>query len=356
MFDYVPNYLMDTNAEGSNIYETSFVANPATGQNFLKFNKSEVKTLEFKAVDGYQRMVSGVWFMPDTKYIRYDEEGRKYTIEIDKFVLRDALLKYLKSDYANLIKVEHQGEYMDGFISIEHWIYQGEYTLSPVFGLSIYDLGYKPEDIAIGTVLKTIYVADENFWNTQILTGIVKGFSIGGLFSLQPENFSNKTYFEDDTKVEASTETIVEPTETVVDVINDVVTEPIENVETIVEASTENDIAVSKDELILDLSTKEKDLKNTQTLDIILEMSKQIKNLENKFADVIASKDNEMSLLSAENLSLKEQFVNANKTIENLTDVVKKQPVKSETKPIVKQTENTQILRTKIIGGIEVKY
>lgn len=340
MFDYVPNYLIDTEAEGSNIYETSFVSNPATGKSFLKFNKSEVKTLEFKAVDGYQRMVSGVWFMPDTKYIRYDEQGRKYTIEIDKFVLRDALLKYLKADYANFIKVEHQGEYMDGFISIEHWIYQGENTVSPVFGLSIYDLGYNPEDIAIGTVLKTIYVADENFWNTQILTGIVKGFSIGGLFSLQPENFSNKTYFEDETATETVVEHIENVVETVIEASAEVV-EPIENViETVVETSTEVVIETPNENVV--------------------ELSKQIQELYSKFAkieEVLSSKDEAMSLLSAQNLSLKEQFVNANKTIENLTDVVKKQPVKSEIKPIVKQnTENTQNLRTKIIGGVEVKY
>jgi methyl-accepting chemotaxis protein len=318
MFDYVPNYLMDTNAEGSNIYETSFVANPATGQNFLKFNKSEVKTLEFKAVDGYQRMVSGVWFMPDTKYIRYDEEGRKYTIEIDKFVLRDALLKYLKADYANLIKVEHQGEYMDGFISIEHWIYQGEYTVSPVFGLSIYDLGYNPQDIAIGTVLKTIYVADENFWNTQILTGIVKGFSIGGLFSLQPENFSNKTYFEDET----STETVVEPIENVIETVVETsteVVEPIENViETVIETSTE---VVEPIENVVETVIETSTEVETPTENVV-ELSKQIQELYSKFAkidEVLASKDKEISLLSAENVSLKEQTVNANKTIENLT-------------------------------------
>ena len=193
----VKHFLMDTEDEDANIYETSFVETPATGFDFLKFNNDEIKeyikTLEFKKVEvknetgEYKRMVSGVWFMPDTKYVRYSKETGIYTVEFKQEALKNALIKYLKSDYANLVKVEHQGSYLEGFVSMEHWIYNGEGTKSPIFGLTIEDLGYTPEQVKVGTVFKTVYVQDEQFWNEEILTGNVKGFSIGGLFSLEEE-------------------------------------------------------------------------------------------------------------------------------------------------------------------------
>jgi hypothetical protein len=58
--------------------------------------------------------------MPDTKYLRIDDLGNLYTVQFSKQGLKDALIKYLKSGYADNVKMEHQGEFLDGFTSMEH--------------------------------------------------------------------------------------------------------------------------------------------------------------------------------------------------------------------------------------------
>lgn len=194
----MPNYRMTTESDATNIFETSLVENPAIGLDFLMFSdEGSFKELEFAKIDTpeYQRMISGAWFVPDTKYLRYNQNTKSfYTVEFTRQDLKDALIKYLKSDYANLIKVEHQGNYVDGFVSIEHWIYDETNKQSPIFGITLSDMGYNEADVKFGTVFKTVYVESEAFWNEEILTGKVKGFSIGGLFSL--ESYDQSTSVE----------------------------------------------------------------------------------------------------------------------------------------------------------------
>ncbi len=218
----LPNFIMDTEDEETIINETSFVESPATGFNFLKFSKSDVKEFKFSNLEskGHQRMASGLWFAPDTKYMR-NSGNMYYTVEFKKEDLKEALLKYLKSDFSNNVKVEHKGEYQDGFISMEHWIYENENTLSPVFGLSVSDLGYDPSEIKVGSIFKTVFVESESFWNEQVLTEKVNGFSIGGLFNLKEEKKAFDQYFStiQATASEAIKEEVIEIKEEVIEVI-----------------------------------------------------------------------------------------------------------------------------------------
>ena len=184
----VPKFKLSTNSDASLIYETSLVDNPATGANFLAFSKDGndaiPNNLKFKEVGGAaQRMLSGVWFMPNTEYVRTTPEGLVYIVEMSEKDLFDATLKFLKTGYS-AVTVEHDGHWLFGFKDIEQWVYRGVGTTSPIFGHTLEDLGYNAADIPLGTILKTIYVGDEEFWNSQVVTGNVKGFSIGGLFDL----------------------------------------------------------------------------------------------------------------------------------------------------------------------------
>ena len=341
----VKNFLIDTESEDENIYETSFVSNPATGFGFLKFNKDEVKTLEFKQVqaEGYQRMVSGVWFMPDTKYLRYDKTNGIYTAEFKREALKAALLKYLKSDYANLIKVEHQGEYLEGFVSIEHWIYEDENTKSPIFGLTISDLGYSVDEIKPGTVLKTIYVEDEMFWNEQILSGNVKGFSISGLFGIEEETNAVKQYFN--------------AVETVAEVVTEVA--PVSPI--VVEDTL---AVVSADASVLDEKVDEVSV-DSPSIEVITETPKQsteLSELSKKFDELSAKLENYIS----ENSLLKEQLESKDKEIALNNSIIENQknhlkdspikntnPIKSPVTPIIKTNVPE---RTKKIGGYEISY
>lgn len=338
----LPNYIMTTEEEDQNIYETSFVSNPATGFSFLKFNKDEVKTLEFKQVqaEGYQRMVSGVWFMPDTKYLRYDKSNGMYTAEFKREDLKEALLKYLKSDYANLIKVEHQGEYLEGFMSIEHWIYEDENTKSPVFGLTISDLGYSAEEIKAGTVFKTVYVESESFWNEQILSGKVKGFSIGGLFSLEEENKALKQYFE------------AVAVEQVVEAVADVVVEEIVVVSADVNVLDER---VSSDVVIEPELPTEQPVMPQPNEPSLTDLLNKFEQLQSKLENYIS----ENSLLKGQIESKDKELALKEEVIAKQTTHLKDSPIKptspaKSVAPIIANADTK--LRTKNIGGFEIQY
>lgn len=192
----VPNFVLsiDENNEDTGVFETSYVEYPATGYDFLAFNDSN-KKMEFKMVNkGTQRITSGVWMMPDTKYPKMTSTGEFYTVEFKKEDLYNALMNYLKRGNADSIKVEHTGASLDGFVALEHWVIKDSSTVSPVLGLSLQDLGYNADEIPEGTVMKSTYVADEQFWNENIMTGKVKGYSIGGLFAFEPDAATKKEW------------------------------------------------------------------------------------------------------------------------------------------------------------------
>ena len=183
----LPHYLLIIDDSGDlGIQETSFVEYPATGLNFLAFEDEKIEHTFAKLDEQkYQRLVSGVLMMPKTKYLRQTAEGNFYTVEFTEETLKQALIKYLKEDKASVVKVEHKGRNLNGFAAVEHWIIEDATTKSPVLGNTLADLGYNPDEIPAGTIMKTTYVADEQFWNDQILSGKVLGYSLGGLFELK---------------------------------------------------------------------------------------------------------------------------------------------------------------------------
>jgi hypothetical protein len=187
----LPNFRLDIDEETNSlgIEEVSYVEYPATGLGYLAFSEKEVQKnfakMTFEA-DEMMRMTSGVLMMPDTKYLRVDANNNYYTVEFSAETLKEALIKYLKEDKQNVVKVEHSGDSLESFRAIEHWIITNPNTKSPIFKFSLEDLGYDPLTIPIGTIMKTTYVADEMFWNDYILTGKVKGYSLGGMFEMIP--------------------------------------------------------------------------------------------------------------------------------------------------------------------------
>ncbi len=158
---------------------------------FSKIDKSTAQ-LEFQHMPGtpeYERIISGVWMMPDTKYYR-NVDGFEFTVSLTKEDLKKALVNYLKNDKANQFDIEHSGVTVENMVSLEHWIIEDSTTASPVMGYTQEMLGYK--SLPVGTVMKTVYVRDPFFFEEFILSNKVNGFSIEGLFYMNQmnQNFS----------------------------------------------------------------------------------------------------------------------------------------------------------------------
>ena len=344
----VKNFMLDTEDDFTNIYETSLVNAPATGMNFLKFkDEKKVEHLTFKQIEvnGYQRMLSGVWFMPNTKYIRtkVDEKGKEifYTTEITEQALYNALIKYLKSGKYDNYQIEHSGEFVEGFYTMEHWVYMNPQTVSPIFGLTIQDLGYSEANIKVGTVLKTVYVSDEKFWNEQVLTGNVNGFSIGALFGLKENLQSKSTLFSDvqteNQKVDKNVETFSDIDAPIEQSTEEIVEEEIEKIE----QSTEQKV-----EIVEEISEFSKIQK--LFIDTIESLKIDFKSEINTLRETIYVLENEKNTISKTKEILEE-------TIEKQTVLLSQNTI--PTRENVVTPKEIQKFKTKIInvGGKNVE-
>lgn len=191
------------------IYRTSLVENPATRKLFAIFSEQENKNLDFKVIapsaenaqvvaknGKFERLVSGVWFMPDTDYLRFD--GTQYfTTSMSREELKKAVKNFMKAGNSNQFDIHHDGRPVQGIRTVEVWVLEDYSQPSPIYGNKIEDLGYKKEDIPLGTVFMSVFISNEKFFKDKILSKEVKGFSIEGLFTLTKKKNESMTGFNE---------------------------------------------------------------------------------------------------------------------------------------------------------------
>jgi len=190
-----------------NILRTSLVNNPATQKLFAVFSKQENNpNFDFKVVEptpenkqvvakgGFSRIISGVWFMPDTDYLRLDwETGAFFTTRMERSELKKAVTNFSKNGLVNDFNTHHDTDARppEGLRTMEIWVLDDHKELSPILKNSIETLGYSAKDIPLGTVFMSVFVSNEQFFNDKILSGEVKGFSIEGFFKLSKKKKSD---------------------------------------------------------------------------------------------------------------------------------------------------------------------
>ena len=145
----------------------SLVENPAIEINFLKF--SEEKKLVFKLANEDKMIVSGPALVPDKPIYRNDAEMGDYWIVFKEQTIKDIVFKYFKEKQMNNLNHEHTKELIKGTM-IESW-----------FSKVDKELGF---DVPIGTWFCSYQIEDKDYWNNEIKTGKVNGFSIEGMFKL----------------------------------------------------------------------------------------------------------------------------------------------------------------------------
>lgn len=160
--------------------EISLVEDPAISFNWVKFNK-DVYSVEFSednvyniemSKDKMKQRLTGPVLIPNQLVSR--DKGTKF-VYADQETIDLAVLKLMKNGYQNNTKQEHSVS-LEGNTIIELW------TIQNSKNDKANELGY---DLPVGTLMMTIQVGSEEYWNTQVMTGKVKGFSMGGLFGFQ---------------------------------------------------------------------------------------------------------------------------------------------------------------------------
>jgi hypothetical protein len=155
----------DRDDEG--IMDVSFVSEPAVEVDFvaLKREREKIKM----SLDSKKHILTGPLLIPNKLIYRLDENDNPYYITFSEDVIERLSHKMLKDTTAIFdTSLQHQ-ERLNGNQLVEMWI------INNTDNDKAKELGF---NLPKGTLMASYKINDDKFWNEQVETGKVKGFSI----------------------------------------------------------------------------------------------------------------------------------------------------------------------------------
>jgi hypothetical protein len=162
------------------MYKISLVDDPAVMSNFLAFDNNR-KVLMYQVEDNEKRLVRGVVMRADFPIYRYHPQMGEYYIIYKPEQIRIMAEKYLAEKRQNDVNVMHDSD-VEGVQMVQYFI-KGN-------GVSVEGF----DDIADGSLFAEFHILNDEVWES-VKEGSYRGFSLEGVFDLQPEEkeeFSNK--------------------------------------------------------------------------------------------------------------------------------------------------------------------
>ena len=153
----------------------SLVDAPAVDADFLAFAKDKALQM-YSVTDEDKRIVRGVIMRADYPIYRRDKRGEYYVI-YKADTIRKMAEKYLLESKQNEVNLDHQDDTdVDGVQMVQWFIKDSENGINPA--------GF--EEIADGSLFAEFHVINDEVW-ASIKDGTYKGFSLEGVFDMQPE-------------------------------------------------------------------------------------------------------------------------------------------------------------------------
>lgn len=153
----------------------SLVDAPAVDADFLAFAKDKALQM-YSVTDEDKRIVRGVIMRADYPIYRRDKRGEYYVI-YKADTIRKMAEKYLLESKQNEVNLDHQDDTdVDGVQMVQWFIKDSENGINPA--------GF--EEIADGSLFAEFHVINDEVW-ASIKEGTYKGFSLEGVFDMQPE-------------------------------------------------------------------------------------------------------------------------------------------------------------------------
>jgi len=174
-FNGLPLYEDMITSEDCGMLRISLVDLPAVDSDFQKFGKPVRVVLQSEE----QRLILGVVARANYPIYRYDETNGEYYIMFSKETIRKMAEKYLDENRQNRVNLMHCGEEMRGVQMVQLFIKDSAKGIVPA--------GF--EDIEDGSLFAEFHVEDPDIWN-WIKDGILRGFSLEGIFSMQETEIS----------------------------------------------------------------------------------------------------------------------------------------------------------------------
>ncbi|NDW09828.1 XkdF-like putative serine protease domain-containing protein [Dysgonomonas sp. 520] len=154
------------------IYAISFVDFPAVEVDFVALSKQ--KKEQKLHLNSDKQILTGVVLQPEQLIYRYDDKNGEYYITYSAPQIEKIAQKMMKTGVA-LHNTTHQHEApLTGNYLVELWIIQDSDNDKANA------LGFK--GLPKGTLMCSYKISDSKYWNEQIKSGNVKGFSLEGMF------------------------------------------------------------------------------------------------------------------------------------------------------------------------------
>jgi len=153
----------------------AFVETPAIGLNYQAFAPHK-----FEVINEEKRIVMGAAMIPDLPIYRRDERGEYYAI-FRKETIKSLVQKLFKENKHNNFNEQHNAfKILDGVYIYQSFITDQELGILAPKGF---------ENVADGTWFIAAKVENDEAWSKVKEDGILKGFSVEGVFDLEPYKF-----------------------------------------------------------------------------------------------------------------------------------------------------------------------
>ena len=166
--------------EDTGMFRISLVDDPAVMSNFLTFS-NEKKMMQYAITDDSRRLVRGVVMRCDFPIFRRDERLGEYYIIYKAEEIRKMAEKYLLESRQNEVNLMHTADSSVEDVNMVQYFIKGD-------GVSVEGF----DDCADGSLIAEFHVVNDSVWE-EIKKGTFKGFSLEGVFELEPEESQEET-------------------------------------------------------------------------------------------------------------------------------------------------------------------
>ena len=167
-------FLLSDGFEG--LQAIALVDHPAIGAEYQAF-----KPQKFEVIDEEKRIVLGAAMIPDLPIYRRDESGEYYAI-FKKDTINQLVQKFFKEQKTSEFNEMHDPmKFYDGVYLYQSFITDEKMGVLPPKGF---------ENIADGTWFIAAKVENDEAWKKVKEEGLLKGFSVEGIFDIQPYKFN----------------------------------------------------------------------------------------------------------------------------------------------------------------------
>lgn len=171
----LPVYKMtiDENDTVSGVEFISLVDYPAIEVNWVAFSKNTKRY----AFDADKQIVTGPVMIPNLAIYRNDNINGEYYVSFDNSEIEKIARKFAREQRTLGINYQHQeNSQVKDAVIVEYWF------ITDKSNDKSNGLGF---DLPVGTWMASTYIGNKEFWNKEVKSGNVRGYSIEGFLNLE---------------------------------------------------------------------------------------------------------------------------------------------------------------------------